>query len=119
MATTFTREPINDDSDRIEWLLGAGETGDACEGLSDLDDRSVQFSGTFSGATIAMKGSNTKADLFEPLMDTGYVLIAGINDGSRKLRQIVEYTHRIRPEVSGGDGSTAILISLVAKRKRN
>lgn len=116
MATKATVIPINDDAVRVTWTLAAGEAGDAYAGFSEYSDRSVQYGGSFFGATITMKGSND-GSTFDTLNDPFGVALTAT---AAKLRAILEYCDRIQPVVSGGDsgGTTSVTITIVAKRQR-
>lgn len=58
MPTTYTPIPTeNSKSYAASWTLAQGETGDALP-FSQYTDRSVQVTGTFGGATVAVQGSN-------------------------------------------------------------
>jgi hypothetical protein len=109
---TVTR--LNVDAVRVQWTgIQQGDTCDPYEGLSEFGDRSVQFSGTFA-ATIALAGSNDGAN-FETLTDP---LGVSISSTSADLKQIMEFTHSIKPVLTGGDGTTDIDVTVCAKRPR-
>ena len=117
MPTAATVVPLTPNSSDqcaiISWTLAAGETGDAVE-HANLSDRTVEFGGTFGTATVEMRGSvagTTYGTLTEPqgnpLSKTAYAIEA-----------IAEVTRYIRPVVTGGNGTTAIVVSLIAKGSR-
>jgi hypothetical protein len=76
-------------------------------------DRSIQFAGTPSGATLLCEGSNDGvnwATLNDPLGVPISLLTVGV-------RQILELTLKVRPRISGGDVNTAITASLLLRRR--
>lgn len=80
--------------------------------LREYSDRSIQVSGTFGGATIAIQGSidgvewgtlgNAQGD---PLSFT-----------SGRIEAVAELVAFIKPVITGGDGTTAITVSLIARK---
>lgn len=96
-----------------KWLdIPNGNQGDSL-GFATYQDRSVQVVGTFgAGGSVSIKGSNdggtTWAILTDPLGNALTFTAAG-------LKQIVELTDLIRPEVTAGDGTTAIDVWLLAR----
>jgi hypothetical protein len=90
------------------WInLAASDDGRAVE-YSEFADRSVQFSGTFGGASVSLQGSNDGVN-WHTLTDT---LGAPITKTSAALCAITEMTRYIRPLVAGGNGTTAITCTL-------
>jgi hypothetical protein len=87
--------------------LAAGDDGRAVE-YSEFADRSVQFSGTFGGASVSLQGSNDGVN-WHTLTDT---LGAPITKTAASLCAITEMTRYIRPLVAGGSGGTAITCTL-------
>ncbi len=75
--------------------------------------RSVQFTGTFgAGGTIQIEGSND---------GTNYVVLTdfqgnNISKTSAALEGVQELTYYIRPRVTAGDGTTALVATLVMRR---
>lgn len=82
-------------------------------------DRSVQVRGTFgAGGTVIIQGSNdllaagaTWATLTDPQGNALSFTAAG-------LEQVSEFTRWIRPNVTGGDGTTALTVTMLAGRSR-
>lgn len=106
---------INDDAVRVQWPnIASGDTCIEYEGFSDYSDRSVQMEGTFGGATISIVGTND-GDNYQTLTDPSATAITG---NTAKLRQILEYVWKVKPAISGGDGTTSITVTIVAKRTR-
>jgi hypothetical protein len=90
----------------------AADTASAIE-CGGYVDKSVQFTGTFNGATAVMKGSNDGIT-FETLTDPQG------NDISKTavdLEQITEATRHIQPTFSGGGGSQSISVTIFAVRR--
>lgn len=79
--------------------LATGDTGAPVENPT-FSDRSVQVGGTFGGATCTIEGSNDGVTYF-PLTDPAGVAIAMTSAG---LKQILQVTRYIRPNVTGGAG---------------
>jgi hypothetical protein len=116
---TFT--PIYGPNGGIDALMiqwgPIGDT-DACTPVQrpDLADKSVQFEGTFAGATVVFQGSNNSTTgldgNFETLNDpTGVALSAA----AAKIKQVGEATLWIMPATSGGSGS-AVTVTVMARR---
>lgn len=98
----FTWTPLtttNTDGAPVEWLQWA--------------DRCVQVTGTFgTGGTVVLQGSNdgsTWATLNNAQGTAASFTAAGI-------RQIVELPRYCRPNVTAGDGTTSLTVSLVLRR---
>ncbi len=73
-------------------------------------DRSVQVTGTFGGGSIRITGSNDGVTYF-PLTDLqGNELLFT----SARLDSISELVRFIRPELTGGDGTTNLTVVLLA-----
>lgn len=92
--------------------LAAGETGDAAALVAAFADRSIQFTGTFGGATVVLQGSNDGTNYFtlkDPFGNDVSVTAAA-------LVQVLEVTLHTRPKVTGGDGTTALAAVLLARK---
>jgi hypothetical protein len=78
-------------------------------------DRSVHVSGTFSAAaTVVIEGSNNGGTSWVTLNDAQGNALSLTAEG---LKQIVELPLAVRPRISaGGDGSTSITVTIVARR---
>jgi hypothetical protein len=113
-VTSLSGEPImSGDVVRLQWSLGAGETGDAVK-YPEFADRSVQVAGTFGGATVTWEGSNDGTN-YATLTDPQGNALSFI---AAALAQILEVSQFGRPKVTGGAGS-ALTITLVARRTRS
>lgn len=102
---------------RITWAnMKGGDVGEpATHAL--YQDRSVQVTGTFQGAAVAMQGTNHKPedDLFVALTD---MRGNDLNILSPKLEQIEDCTYALRPVVSGGDADTDLTVVIFARGGR-
>lgn len=103
----------------FQWA-NVGNT-DECQPL-DLGahaDRSVQVTGTFSGATVKVEGSNDASLAYGPLTDPqgNDIAIASFPSGySAKLEAISEATRLIKPVVTGGT-SPSLTITLYVRKQ--
>ena len=96
---TWTPLALNDDGSWVEFVQQA--------------DRSIQVSGTFGGATVTIQGSNEPSPTSGPtLTDLGGTSLSFTSAG---LRSIAEGARQVRPVVTGGDGTTAITVRMVAR----
>jgi hypothetical protein len=98
----------------IKWTgLLNGDTGDA-QATGTLSDKSIQVLGTFgTGGTVVLEGSNDGGTTWSTLNDTrgeGNALSFTSSD----LRQTLENTRHIRPNVTAGDGSTNLTVIVTA-----
>lgn len=120
IAPTVTQP--NADSVRITWVdVTENDTCGVYEGLSEYADRSVQVSGTFSGMSVDIQGSDEydgreyPSGEFNTLNDTfGNPLTFSAAGGPT---QINEYCHAIKPSRSGGSGSS-VRITINARRHK-
>ena len=104
----------------VKWTpLANADTG-APYTAPQFSDKSVQISGTFGvGGTVLIEGS---------LVSNGTAVWGTLNDPNgntlsvtaAKVEAVLENTYQIRPNVTAGDGTTALtvrmLISTVARR---
>lgn len=90
--------------------LANGDTGTP-ESPGRLSDRSIQIKGTFgAGGSVTIQGSNdnvTWATLRDP---AGLALTFTSAD----IKEILENTNFIRPNVTAGDGTTALTVIVAA-----
>src|SRR4030067_1860498 len=104
---TPTVEKLNGDGSCVKFTwpnMANGDTGSPVK-FVQWADRSVQFSGTFgAGGAVTLEGSNNEST-YQPLTDP---------QGNAKtqttasLEAITEITALARPNVTAGDGTTAI-----------
>jgi len=93
--------------------LAQGDTGDAMP-FSQYSDKSVQVAGTFGGATVRVEGSNNGTDwavLTDPQGNDLLITTA-------KIEMVTEATMLVRPNISGGDGTTSLSIHMLCKEVR-
>lgn len=100
-----------------EWKLvtwgpmANGDVGSAFD-LVNHADRSVHVVGTFgAGGSVSLKGSNDGVDwrtLRDPLGNA-------LTFTSADLKGVLELPRYVRPEVTAGDGTTAITVNLLVK----
>lgn len=106
---------LNTDDDgviRLKWTLANGDTG-APVASAQWADRSIQVEGTFgAGGNLRWEGSNDGA-LFEVLSDPQGT---ALNVTSAKIKAITEVVAFARPNVTAGDGTTSIVVTLTARR---
>ena len=90
--------------------MANGDTGAPFEAPSS-GDRSVQVTGTFGAAgSVSIEGSNDGtnwATLRDPANGSLAITAASI-------RAVMELTRYIRPNVTAGDGTTSLTITLLA-----
>ncbi len=92
--------------------LANGESGVAAE-LAQYSDRSVQFQGTFGAAgSVQLEGSNDGSNWHLLTDPQGNDIVKTAAD----LEQVSELTRYIRPRCTAGDGTTALAITVVARR---
>ena len=92
--------------------LANGDTGKPIS-IVDFPDRTVAFSGTFgAGGSVTIECSNDGVNFFA-LKDPSGAVIAKTAVGGC---MIVEHPLQIRPHATAGDGTTAIVCILMARR---
>lgn len=111
MATvTASIQNYLDNVKAITWpSLGQNDDGSQ-EPAAHYPDKTVQVAGTFSGATVALEGSNDGTNWFI-LTDPLGVPVTFTATG---LRIIIENPLYVRPKVTGGAGGTDVTVILVA-----
>lgn len=79
---------------------------------TDYSDRSVQVTGTFgTGGTLVIQGSNNGTNwstLTDPQGNALSFTAAG-------LEQVQELVRFLRPNVTGGDGTTSLVVTMLAR----
>lgn len=109
---TIVNIPQNDAtgaSGAIQWPnMANGDTGQPF-GLGRYSDRSVEVDGTFGvGGNVAIKGTTS---------ETSYKILADpngndLNITTAKIETVLDATRYIRPEVTAGDGTTSLTVTL-------
>jgi hypothetical protein len=99
----------------ITWTgLANGDTGSPYEG-ADFADRTMQVSGTFgAGGSVNLEGGNDNAT-WAILTDPQGTAITKTAAG---LEVIEENPRYIRPNVTAGDGTTSLTVTVWARRNR-
>ena len=83
--------------------------------VSDHADRSVQVEGTYgAGGSVQIEGSNDSVN-YRVLNDPS---ITPLVFTSAKIRAILEACRSIRPNVTAGDGSTSVTVSILMRKLR-
>lgn len=80
--------------------------------LREYSDRSIQVSGTFGGATVAIQGSIDNAEWSTLGNAQGDLL----SFTSGRIEAVAELVAFIKPVLTGGDGTTALTVSLIARK---
>ena len=115
-AATISRiTSFGDECHVVTWAaLANTDTGAPIE-MPGSSDRSIQFEGTFgAGGTVILEGSNDGTN-YHPLTDPQG---NDISKTAADLEMITELTRWVRPRVSAGDGTTAIVPTLFLKKVR-
>lgn len=96
----------------ITWTgLLNGDDGEPVE-LVDFADCSIEFGGVFGvGGTIVLEGGNSQAYFTLSDAQTNPISKTGA-----ALEQVAEVCRYMRPRVTGGDGTTAMIAALYARR---
>lgn len=106
MAVISPTTNNNNPSFAVHTWSGVTEADTCAPAPIDATPRSltVQFSGTFGGATAIMQGSNDLAfSLAAPLDDVEDVAVSSTSAGSWELRYAWPF---VRPSASGGTGQS-------------
>lgn len=91
-----------------------GDTGTPVEGV-DFADQTVQVGGTFGvGGSVTLEGSNDNATFFALTDPQGNA----ITKTGAALEVIEEAPRYVRPNVTAGDGSTSLTVTIWARRGR-
>jgi len=93
----------------VSWLgLANTDTGVPLDG-SNFNDKTVQVTGTFgAGGAVALEGSNDGTNYSVLTDPQGNALTFT----AAKIEMVAECPRYIRPNVTGGDGTTALNIYL-------
>lgn len=109
---TFTKIEGDDSAILVQWTgLLQGDSGAPVQ-LVKYADRSVQVTGTFgAGGSVLIEGSNTSVDFATLNRLQGTPL----SISSAGISQILENTVQLRPNVSGGDGTTNLSVAVLIR----
>lgn len=89
-----------------------GDVGAAIE-VVDFADLTVTLSGTFgTGGSVTFKGSNDGTNYFALTDPQGNA----ITKTAGGIESVTETPRYLRPEITAGDGTTAIDVQLLARR---
>ena len=96
----------------ITWAaMAQGDVGATYEASAHYPDKCVQFTGTFGGATIVLQGSlGTASPTYFTLTDPQGNAISKTDVAGE---QVLENCYTVRPNITGGDGTTAITVKLL------
>lgn len=104
---------------RVMWgPLANGDTGGPVA-YPEYSDKTVHITGTFgAGGSVTLEGSNYRATE-TPL----YVAVTdpqgnAVTKTSASLEVFEEATYLLRPNVTAGDGTTALTVRLICRRPR-
>jgi hypothetical protein len=98
------------------WTLAQDSDGTPAEEFNHAD-RCVQISGTLGGATVSIQGSNDGAGWFtlhDPFAQS--LSFTSLGAGGCVGAAVAENPRYVRPLVTGGDGTTAVLVILFGRR---
>lgn len=96
-----------------QWTLDTSDRNGEYIEVPDHADRSIQVTGTFgASAQVVVDGSNdggsNGAELNDPQGDP--IALTGAS-----IAQIQEATHKVRPRLESGDGSTSVVCSMFVR----
>ena len=119
MATVAVAKDFDDEHTIVyKWeTITTNDRDGAWIEVPDHVDRSVQVVGTFSAGTpsVQLEGCNETAETAAPLSDPQGVVIGFTAAG---IKQISEVTRKIRPVLTGGDGSTDLDVFVLVRGPR-
>lgn len=97
----------------VQWSLANGDTGAPVgSDMAAYSDRSVQINGTFgAGGSVTIEGSNDGTNWF-PLSAPGGTALTFT---TATLKQVLEGTLMIRPNCTAGDGTTALVVTMMQR----
>jgi len=104
-------KPVETDNNRfqgqVEWAdVDSGDTFQEA-GIGQYPSQTLQISGTLSGATVGLEGSNDGTNWVDLTTD-GSTAIDGLG-----IFWVWETPRYVRPSLSGGDGSTDLTFTIV------
>lgn len=91
------------------------KAGDTCApiSLARYADRSVQVTGTYSGASISIQGTCEDNTNYAVLTDPSG-LDLNISSGARS-KFVTELTALTKPVITGGDGNTDLTVTFICR----
>lgn len=114
MATVaYTKTEVPGGGYVVEWpAMANGDVGQAFEGAAAAD-RSVHIYGTFgTGGTAVLKGKNASGATYTALTDPQG---NAISKTAEAVETVTEITRYVRPEITAGDGSTALSVAMLIR----
>lgn len=118
MATiTPTFLPVLDDGalEIVQWAAMANADAGAPYARAQWADRSVQVTGTFGASgSVRWEGSNDGTNWAVLTDPQGNAL----DFAAAKIESVTEITALVRPRVTAGDGTTALTVTLLARRQQ-
>lgn len=85
----------------------------------NLPDKTVQVKGTFgAGGSVQIEGSNDGGTTWHVLNDTRGETTGAMTFTGADTRQLLENPELIRPNVTAGDGTTALTVIIVSSSTR-
>ena len=113
LSTEYLKTHGNTECNIVIWTpLANGDQGTAFENPGQAD-RSIQISGTFGvGGSITIQGSNDGSNWVALTDPQGNA----ITKTAAAIEQVSEVTRYIRPSVTAGDGTTALTVTMLARR---
>lgn len=103
---------MTDTVSRMQWLLSQNANGSAETPDTSMAVASVQMAGTFGGATASVEVSNDGVN-WVPLEDREGNVVSAT---AAAFFEISTGAAHVRAKATGGNGTTALVISLVAWR---
>ena len=111
-VVTATRSDVNNGVVFTWAAMANGDTGSPVS-VAEFADRSLQVTGTFgAGGSVSGEGSNDS---------TNYVALAdpqgnALTFTTAKIEQVLECVQWLRPNVTAGDGTTSLTVTMFARR---
>lgn len=89
-----------------------GDTGNAVE-MPEYGDRTFQVTGTFgTGGTVVLQGSNDGTNWVSLTDPQGNA----ISKTAAAMETVMETPRYVRPNITAGDGSTSLAVTIFARR---
>lgn len=112
----LTNTAVGQSSRLVTWTaLANGDTGQPFHYPDYGGDATVTFEGTFgTGGTIKLRGSNDGTNYYDLTDPQG----AAISKTAAGVKLVTEAPQYIRPEVTAGDGTTALQCRLFIRKVR-
>ena len=110
----YAEIPVRGNWSKIfQWVgLKSGDTGEPFP-MGSYSDKTIQVEGNFSGgASVSLEGTNNVNKASPVYFTLHKTDLSHLTFSSPDGFAIIDNPHMIRPNVSGGDGSTDITVSL-------